>query len=94
MFPGRVRVHLAARSLLHLTRRSFWLDISSDGKKLNLSDSNASFHAVWLRHNCNCKDCLTSSGQKSVTGKDLIGDLRISHASINGTNIQIYKLFI
>ena len=38
------------------------------GKVLHLSseDKGLEMHAVWLRHNCQCPECVSSSGQKTI----------------------------
>ena len=43
--------------------------VEDEGRTLRLTSSNgesSSYSAVWLRHNCQCPSCLTSSRQKSI----------------------------
>ena len=43
--------------------------IAEDGKKLKLAwkgDREWSFHSMWLRHNCRCRECLSPHGQKTA----------------------------
>ena len=44
--------------------------ISGEGKKLkalwNTETPPSTYHAVWLRHNCHCPQCLSGNNQKSV----------------------------
>ena len=43
------------------------------------------FHAVWLRHSCQCSECVQhSSGQRLVTSSVLGGGLKISKARVQG----------
>lgn len=61
--------------------------VSSDGRSLQLfaeSGNSANYDVMWLRHNCQCCSCLSTSGQKMVSGKDLRKDLTIGNASLNG----------
>ena len=60
------------------------------GRRLNIPNHEklGDYHSVWLRHNCQCSLCVTSSNQKNVTGQDLKGELKISNATIEGTYIE------
>ena len=61
--------------------------VSSDGRSLQLlteSGNSANYDVMWLRHNCQCCSCRSSSGQKMVSGKDLHKDMTIGNASLNG----------
>ena len=58
-----------------------------EGKKLRLSWADgheSSYHAVWLRHNCRCPTCTTSSNQKMVERRDLESNTRVISSSIAG----------
>ena len=45
--------------------------VSGEGMKLQAAWSTENppsiYHAVWLRHNCQCAECLTSNNQRSIT---------------------------
>ncbi len=44
--------------------------VTANGRKVNLSwkdGHESSCHVLWLRHNCECPDCLSSSGQKVIS---------------------------
>ena len=59
-----------------------------NGRKMTVrwADGKESvFHAVWLRHSCQCSECVQhSSGQRLVTSSVLGGGLRISKARVQG----------
>lgn len=75
--------------------------VSPDGKSLNLASTcggfNANYHSIWLRHNCHCNTCLSSSGQKMMSGKLINKDTVISKALIKGkseSKVHLrYKIF-
>ena len=60
----------------------------ADGRKMTVrwADGEQSvFHAVWLRHSCQCSECVQhSSGQRLVTSSVLGAGLRISKARVQG----------
>ena len=62
---------------------------AADGKKMKVTwddGGESTFHAVWLRHNCQCSECVQhSSGQKLVTSVELSGSLRITETRVQGT---------
>ena len=61
--------------------------LSPDGKELSLSPQpslSSSYHVKWLRHNCQCSDCISSSGQKTVTAHHLIRDNSIERVKLEG----------
>ena len=46
-----------------------WYGVEREGRILKITwadGETAAFHAVWLRHNCQCPSCLTSSNQKAI----------------------------
>lgn len=45
---------------------------------------SAAFHAVWLRHNCQCPSCLPSSNQKSINPSVLDPNLSVTSSSVSG----------
>ena len=77
-----------------LTARYFStnIQITEEGKRLSVTDDEGrrEYYVKWLRHNCQCRDCLSSSGQVTVGGVDLRGDLVISQASINGESLTVH----
>ena len=43
--------------------------VEDEGRTMRITWANgetAAYSAVWLRHNCQCSSCLSSSGQKSL----------------------------
>ena len=44
----------------------------------------STFHSTWLRHNCQCSVCVTSSGQKSTASTDLDPSTTVTHARLTG----------
>ena len=44
----------------------------------------ADFHAVWLRHNCQCPSCITSSNQKTIYPSMLNPNVAITSTNISG----------
>ena len=69
-----------------LQRLSTNARVIDSGKKLSLDCSGdvMRFHTVWLRHNCHCDQCLSSSGQKIKSFESLCGDLKITSAEVKG----------
>ena len=59
-----------------------------DGRKMTVRWADGEqnvFHAVWLRHSCQCSECVQhSSGQRLVTSSVLGAGLRISKAKVQG----------
>lgn len=53
----------------------------------NEAGTKCTFHAVWLRHNCQCPDCVFSSGQKRAPLK--ASDPNISLTSVNSSGIEL-----
>ena len=64
------------------------VNIREDGKSLNLASRcgsiSTNYYSQWLRHNCQCGSCLSSSGQKLVNGDIISENAYISKAVING----------
>ena len=60
----------------------------ADGRKMTVRWADGEqnvFHAVWLRHSCQCSECVQqSSGQRLVTSSVLGAGLRISKAKVQG----------
>ena len=57
------------RSIKVETSSSLKYGIENEGKSLKVTwadGETAAFHAVWLRHNCQCPSCVTSSSQKVI----------------------------
>ena len=44
----------------------------------------AAFHAVWLRHNCQCPSCVTSTNQKVIYPSILNPDMEIISTNVSG----------
>ena len=81
---------LQATPLLQAQRLSTNARVIDSGKKLSLDCSGdvMRFHTVWLRHNCHCDQCLSSSGQKIMSFESLCGDLKITSAEVQGITRQ------
>lgn len=63
------------------------VNILEGGKKLQVpSCSELGYHVLWLRQNCQCEACLSSSNQKTVTAHNLKGNQKIRHAAVEGIN--------
>ena len=62
--------------------------LSPDGKGLALfsgvAPEESHYHVKWLRHNCQCSQCLSSSGQKTVTADHLLRDDNIERVKLIG----------
>ena len=87
--PRVLRVAANLQALVVSIRLHTTASVIENGKKLLLaSDEDAScqmtFHSSWLRHNCCCSLCLTSSGQKTISHDCLSGDLKVSSANVEG----------
>ena len=61
--------------------------VSPRGNKLAVcwSDGHEStFHVTWLRHNCQCPSCLSSSGQKLLQARDLPAKMTLTSSAVSG----------
>ena len=71
-------------------RNAVNIAITGDGKKLRaLWDSESSvmpstYHSVWLRHNCQCPQCLSSYNQTVLLSYELDPKVAISEAHVSG----------
>lgn len=67
--------------------------VSKEGKQLqalwNNSTKQSTYHSVWLRHNCNCPQCLNSSNQNAVASYELDPKVTICEANVTGINTII-----
>ena len=60
---------MATRFMSSILRRPSDVKIVENGNKLDLvweGDQKWRFHSIWLRHNCQCKACLSPEGQKTA----------------------------
>ena len=60
----RIRIHSKID-----TTSSLRFGVENEGRILKITwadGETAAFHAVWLRHNCQCPGCITSSNQKAI----------------------------
>ena len=46
----------------------------------------AAFHAVWLRHNCQCPNCVTSSNQKAINPSVVNPKMSVTSSSVSGVS--------
>ena len=78
--------HFVQQVVTLFTRKYTSVSILEGGRKLKIlpSSEEHGYHALWLRHNCQCEKCLSSSNQKTVTGYHLKRDLAIDQASVKG----------
>ena len=66
--------------------------VAEGGKKVELAWNGSEqwrFHSVWLRHNCQCSECLSPYGQKTAVlvdsfRKAVTQDIRIESAHLQG----------
>ena len=68
-------------------KESLSLQIDEGGQVLNLSwneDNAVSLYAVWLRHNCQCPECLADNGQCLVVPQLLDPSITVDSADISG----------
>ncbi|XP_011402900.2 PREDICTED: gamma-butyrobetaine dioxygenase-like [Amphimedon queenslandica] len=67
--------------------------LSADGKGLALfsgvTPEESHYHVKWLRHNCQCSQCLSSSGQKTVTADHLMRDDNIERVKLLGDKLLV-----
>ena len=45
---------------------------------------SAAFHAVWLRHNCQCPICVAASNQKAINPSDLDPHMTVMPNGVSG----------
>ena len=87
-----LRTPSSIRFLSSVVSRPSGVNVVEDGKKLDLvwkGDEKWRFHSIWLRHNCQCKECLFPEGQKtSFLEKSfrnaMSASLKIASAQIEG----------
>ena len=65
------------------------ISVSTEGKRLqavwgNEASPPSTYHSVWLRHNCQCSQCLTSYNQNAVISTDLDPHVTITETRITG----------
>jgi hypothetical protein len=71
------------------------IDVNNDRGMLAVTwadDETASFHTVWLRHNCQCSSCITSSNQKTIYPSMLNPNVTITSTNISG--LRFHHFFI
>ena len=97
---GYLRVLLrkpsSIRFLSSLVSRPSGVNVVEDGKKLDLvwkRDEKWTFNSIWLRHNCQCKECLSPEGQKTPFLEQsfrnaISASLKIESAQIEGIKIK------
>ena len=62
-------------------------DTLNNGKIVRFTWANgdtAAFHAVWLRHNCQCSSCTTSNNQRAINPSVLDPDMSVTSTSVSG----------
>ena len=60
---------MASRFMSSIVSRPSDVKIVENGNKLDLvweGDEKWRFHSIWLRHNCQCMECLSPEGQKTA----------------------------
>ena len=87
----------------YVSSENLSLQIEEGGQELNLlwneKKDNVSLYAVWLRHNCQCPECLADNGQCLVVPQLLDPFITVDSADISGKVIlkistMIYILII
>ena len=79
-----------ARSLLveaPNTAESLRYETLDNGRMMRFTwgdGETAAFHAVWLRHNCQCPGCLTSSNQKAINPSVVDPTMSIASSGLSG----------
>ena len=62
--------------------------VSGEGKRLEAVWGSGSppstYHSVWLRHNCQCSQCLSSHGQNTVSSTGIDPNVAVADANITG----------
>ena len=94
----RVLLHTSSsiRLLSSVVSRPSEVNVVEDGEKLDLvwkEDEKWRFHSIWLRHNCQCKECLSPEGQKTPFLEQsfrnaISSSLKIVSAQIEGIKIE------
>ena len=64
--------------------------IIEDGKKIKLqcageNEPERRYHGVWLRHNCRCPQCLSSSTNQNIVPHENLMDLKVTHVYTEGS---------
>lgn len=65
--------------------------IENEGKILKVTwadGETAVFHAVWLRHNCQCSSCVTSSNQKAIDPSILHPNTSVTTNKSSGEHVM------
>ena len=65
-------------------------EMLDNGRKVKFTWANgetAAFHAVWLRHNCQCPSCETSSNQKAINPSVVDPNMSVTSTSVSGRSI-------
>ncbi len=70
--------------------QSAYCRIIEDGKKIKLqcageNEPERRYHGVWLRHNCRCPQCLSSSTNQNIVPYENLIDLKVTHVRTEGT---------
>ncbi|WOV90807.1 MAG: TauD/TfdA family dioxygenase [Candidatus Zeuxoniibacter abyssi] len=66
--------------------------LNENGKKMEAAwedGHRASFHAIWLRDNCSCSECLHSNGQKLTNIVDLPTAINIASATFDDGGLHL-----
>lgn len=84
-----VRCHwLSTVSDSNTATNSHPIQLVNGGKELILSIGGGTqttrVNATWLRHNCQCPDCVFSSGQKVIDPTALLPSLTVKAANLSG----------
>ena len=57
----------------------------NDDEALKDSHNDLSLYAVWLRHNCQCPECMADNGQSTIAPELLDPSIKLHSADISGT---------
>lgn len=83
--PGNVGER--PRTLMTGATHGLRYDTENEGRTMKVTwadGGTAAFHAVWLRHNCQCPNCVTSSNQKAVDPSILDPRTTVTPNSLSG----------
>ena len=85
-----VTAHLSLTRKLASDASATRLAVCRGGQKLaaDWGSHESVFHSIWLRHNCQCPRCVSSSGQKATATTELDPNVTVEEASIAGIDLQ------
>ena len=73
---------------------SLGYEVLNSGRKVKFTWANgesSSFHSVWLRHNCQCSDCVFSN-QKHINAASLHPNMSVTDIHVSG-NVDFDSIY-